>query len=159
MAQCLLDNSLLNPLHAPHSYFPGSYFYLLMQASFLQEATCSLHDGGHRPPAEGGRMLGRVPFLDPQGAWDHWERQRSQKEILTWFQFPQRAVSLAGGPCTQARGQAARSRREQQPPRWARKVMVALLSTSWTWLQACPAPQILGSWGRCTVGAKLLRQA
>ena len=40
----------------------------------------------------------------------------------------------------------------------ARKDMVPPLSTSWPWLRARSAPQIPGSWGKCSVGAKLLRQ-
>lgn len=31
------------------------------------------------------------------------------------------------------------------------------LSTSWPWLRTRSAPQIPGSWGKCSVGAKLLR--
>lgn len=66
MARSLLDSLLPNPLHAPLSSFPGSYFYLITQASFLQEATCLLHEGACRSPAEGWGVLGTVPFLDPR---------------------------------------------------------------------------------------------
>lgn len=58
MAYSLLDNSLPNLLHAPPHYFPGSYFSLIMQVSFLQEATCLSHEGSHRSPVERGRVLG-----------------------------------------------------------------------------------------------------
>lgn len=66
MARSLLDSSLPNPLQAPLSSFPGSYFYLITQVSFLQEATCLLHGGACRSPADRWEVLGTVPFLDPR---------------------------------------------------------------------------------------------
>lgn len=66
IARSLLDSSLPNPLHAPLSSFPGSYFYLITQVSFLQETTCLLHGGACRSPADRWGVQGTVPFLDPR---------------------------------------------------------------------------------------------
>lgn len=67
-AQGLLDDSLPNPLHAALSYFPGSssYFYLITQVSFLQEATCSLRGGSHRSLVAGRGCWEESPFWTPE---------------------------------------------------------------------------------------------
>lgn len=91
-------------LTCPLSYFPGSYFYLIMQVSFLHKATCSSHEGSHKSPANGRRVLGRAPFLDPRavgrvsplsaGDRDHRrETSAAPDEIRTWF-----SVSPEGSP-------------------------------------------------------------